>query len=664
MPRAERAVARRAAGDVDVLALHSRPGAARTVYLDVVGATVADVGWNALTGVGSLVAAPFDRDGDPASLGAEEQDWVRWTWQVLAAKLAPFDVDVTTERPSTDALRADGPDDPTWGVEILLTQAYDNPVAAWCGRCGGTTYTYLLGADRQAQRDASGPAWVFADLMRQPRDAGLTAALHVGRMAGLEPHGRTTAVGTTTFWAGGALWGPILGLPVDADVSGWSHGSYPGATHPEQDDVATLAAALGTVADDGPDGSGGQGGAEAARALVDGHATGAIESPGDVDGFVVAIDRPTAITAAPVSDDEMLDVALTVRDADTGVEIGRAAPPTLPAASWVATGTGATVDVPVAAGTSRRLLVQVAGDGSGDGVGDGSALARPDAYDAAGSLGRYAVTARPLEDVLAARVGTTPVVTGTAVTQTPLVLTGGVPPYRTAALGLPEGLRFDPYSGALLGAAPDVPQTTPLRFVVSDAEGTTRVVAGELRVTPPGPSLGIDLPDSRPAEVGLALGPVRFAATGGTAPYAWSSTGLPPGLALAADGTLTGTPRTAGDLLVPVRVQDADGATATALWPLRVVPRLALRPTRLPAGRAGSAYRVTLVATGGLPSLRWRVRAPTGARLERVDDGSRVLRLRLPRVVPASRTVVVDVEVVDALGVRAQRTYAVRVLPR
>jgi arylsulfatase A-like enzyme len=50
----------------------------------------------------------------------------------------------------------------------------------------------------------------------------------------------------------------------------------------------------------------------------------------------------------------------------------------------------------------------------------------------------------------------------------------------------------------------------------------------------------------------------KFPATGGTRPYQWELVGpaaLPPGLELASDGRLTGTPSTAGSWLVRVRVQ-------------------------------------------------------------------------------------------------------------
>lgn len=70
------------------------------------------------------------------------------------------------------------------------------------------------------------------------------------------------------------------------------------------------------------------------------------------------------------------------------------------------------------------------------------------------------------------------------------------------------------------------------------------------------------LPDGREQ---ASYGPASITATGGTLPYAFSIgvSGLPAGLALAADGTVSGTPdpATAGTYNVDVRVTDGTGAT-------------------------------------------------------------------------------------------------------
>jgi hypothetical protein len=59
-------------------------------------------------------------------------------------------------------------------------------------------------------------------------------------------------------------------------------------------------------------------------------------------------------------------------------------------------------------------------------------------------------------------------------------------------------------------------------------------------------------------------------ASGGVAPYTWSVSGLPAGLAFTADGTIWGTPTTAGTFNVGVAVTDSGNATAGATYSMVV----------------------------------------------------------------------------------------------
>ncbi len=66
-------------------------------------------------------------------------------------------------------------------------------------------------------------------------------------------------------------------------------------------------------------------------------------------------------------------------------------------------------------------------------------------------------------------------------------------------------------------------------------------------------------------EVGVVYAPVGLQATGGVQPYAWaiSDGALPAGLTLASDGTVSGTPASAGTFAFTVQVSDAGNSTAT-----------------------------------------------------------------------------------------------------
>jgi hypothetical protein len=98
--------------------------------------------------------------------------------------------------------------------------------------------------------------------------------------------------------------------------------------------------------------------------------------------------------------------------------------------------------------------------------------------------------------------------------------------------------------------------------------------------------------------------------SGGAAPYTFDVTtgALPPGLALIADGALTGTPTTAGTFTFTIRGTDANGCLATLTYTIIIsaappvpsgCPTLTLLPATLPAGSTGSAYQQTLVVSGG-----------------------------------------------------------------
>ena len=79
---------------------------------------------------------------------------------------------------------------------------------------------------------------------------------------------------------------------------------------------------------------------------------------------------------------------------------------------------------------------------------------------------------------------------------------------------------------------------------------------------PPPPTINT-LPSPSDGAVTLPYG-FTFTATNGALPLTWSETGtLPPGLAFAADGLLSGTPSTTGSFPITVEVKDFKGRAAT-----------------------------------------------------------------------------------------------------
>jgi hypothetical protein len=97
-------------------------------------------------------------------------------------------------------------------------------------------------------------------------------------------------------------------------------------------------------------------------------------------------------------------------------------------------------------------------------------------------------------------------------------------------------------------------------------------------------------------------------ATGG-APYTWAVTdgSLPAGLSLATDGTISGTPTTAGTSTFTVTVTDTFSRTVSKTFGLNVTltPPLAIAGSTLPNGTVDQGYASQLQATGGVGSRTW-----------------------------------------------------------
>lgn len=90
-----------------------------------------------------------------------------------------------------------------------------------------------------------------------------------------------------------------------------------------------------------------------------------------------------------------------------------------------------------------------------------------------------------------------------------------------------------------------------------------------------------------------------LSATGGVAPFTYSSWNLPTGLSING-GNIAGTPSVSGDFQVTITATDSTGASVDATVPLSVsAPAIVFKPS-LPAGTQGVAYSATLSASGGV----------------------------------------------------------------
>jgi large repetitive protein len=110
--------------------------------------------------------------------------------------------------------------------------------------------------------------------------------------------------------------------------------------------------------------------------------------------------------------------------------------------------------------------------------------------------------------------------------------------------------------------------TDSLTYRVSNVGGSAEAT---ITVTVTAPTLAIAPSTLSEAQVGSSYSET-LTATLGSAPYTFTASGLPDGLQLAEDGTLSGIPEEAGDFTVSITATDALGAIGEADLSLTVLP--------------------------------------------------------------------------------------------
>src|ERR1035438_1637038 len=193
-----------------------------------------------------------------------------------------------------------------------------------------------------------------------------------------------------------------------------------------------------------------------------------------------------------------------------------------------------------------------------------------------------------------------------------LSATGGTAPYIWFLSGgaLPAGLALNNISGTI-GGTPYNSGT--FQFTASVVDVALLSVTEDLTITINPAALGITTSSLPAGTVGVAYSQA-LAASGGSPPYSWSvaSGTLPAGLSLAAGGTLSGTPGTAGPSSFTVQVTDSASASSTAALSITInPPALGITTSSLPAGTVGVAYSQALGASGGSPPYSWSVASGT-----------------------------------------------------
>jgi predicted extracellular nuclease len=162
-----------------------------------------------------------------------------------------------------------------------------------------------------------------------------------------------------------------------------------------------------------------------------------------------------------------------------------------------------------------------------------------------------------------------------------------------------------------------------------DAAGTdTDNNAADFHVATPAPqnaasdggtaAVSVTDPGTQNATAGTAIAPLTLSASGGTAPYTWTATGLPSGLAISTDGVVSGTPAEAGTSAVTVTATDSTGASGSASFtfqvsaPATVLPIAAIQGTNTDT----SPYAGQPVTTEGVVTADYRTGGFNGFFLE------------------------------------------------
>ena len=130
-------------------------------------------------------------------------------------------------------------------------------------------------------------------------------------------------------------------------------------------------------------------------------------------------------------------------------------------------------------------------------------------------------------------------------------------------------------------------------------------------------------------------------------------------MALAADGTVSGTPKVAGVSRATIRLADTEGRTLDYAANFGVAQKLAISTILLRPGKVGRLYRAKLATTGGIAPKTWRVVSgplPKGIKLDRTLG----VLAGVPKKPGSYR---VRFEAKDGLKVIAQKTLRIVVAP-
>ncbi len=225
--------------------LHSRPGSSKVIHLDFDGYRLpADTSWQ---NGEPYIAQPWDIDGNDGTFNQTEHDTIQSVWQRVSEDYAPFDVDVTTEEPSFDAINRTDAADTNYGTRVVIT---DNPASDFCV-CGGIAHVGTFDTFGGNGHEYYQPAWAFAGSVGDSaKNLAEVSSHQSGHNLGLDHDG---VAGGVELYAGHGAWAPIMGSSYGRPVTQWSKGEYPNPSNTQDDFAVMNSNGLAFVPDDAPE---------------------------------------------------------------------------------------------------------------------------------------------------------------------------------------------------------------------------------------------------------------------------------------------------------------------------------------------------------------------------------------------------------------------------
>jgi hypothetical protein len=357
---------------------HSKVGAPWTLYIDVESRLVQvhpNMREILVRPANTITTSGLTLDADATTFNAEEQDVISRIWGRVAEDWAPFDIDVTTERPASFATSPWGGSQVIWNLVTRSETALGYPSGSLFGIAAAPGLCFV------SRSFLGQPTFTFWSNIgpRNHTDIAETVSHESGHVVGLVHDGLTSgAQYYTGHGTGPTSWGPIMGAPLDRNVTQWSKGEYPGATNfgvcglSPQDDVEHIARTLGRRLDEVGDTI-----AEASPLAAPTRAV--VTTPTDIDVFALPRADDVRIQVTPFRAGDQTDGG----NLDVSAEIVNAAGLVVARADEV---TQTTAELSALLGPGQHYLrIEASAD--------------PANYSTYGSMGQYTVTGTFISNV-------------------------------------------------------------------------------------------------------------------------------------------------------------------------------------------------------------------------------------------------------------------------